>query len=157
MGLGGNGLVGCIKSHSCVEMEMMSESLDPSAGEASQRPSAVVEIVCVPGRQCVSFHRSPTFLWLQQASHCTCFMNLWASVYMKGFRNNLSAYIQLGDPANRFQFWTTLSRSQTQRMNSTTPPFLCKCLAVMFHSGLGFSLHGLFVLSFWRWWSKRTL
>jgi hypothetical protein len=61
VGLGGNGLVGCIKSHSCAEMEMMSESLDASAGEASQRPSAVVAIVCVPGRQCVSFHRSPTF------------------------------------------------------------------------------------------------
>ncbi len=60
MGLGGNGLVGCIKSHSCAEMEMISESLDASAGEASQRPSAVVAIVFVPGRQCVSFHRSPT-------------------------------------------------------------------------------------------------
>jgi hypothetical protein len=68
------------------------------------------------------FPSLPNFLWLQQALHCTCFMNLWASVCTKGFRNNLSAYIQLGDPANRFQFWTTLSRSQTQGMIPTTPP-----------------------------------
>lgn len=40
------------RMHSCAEMEMISETLDAWAGEASQRPSAVLAIVCVPGRQC---------------------------------------------------------------------------------------------------------
>ncbi len=93
--------------------------------------------VCTWSTVC-KFPSLPNFLLLQQALHCTCFMNLWASVCMKGFRNNLSAYIWFGDSTNRFQFWTTPSRSQTQRMNPTPPPFLCKCLAVMFNSGLGF-------------------
>ncbi len=51
------------RMHSCAEMEMISETLDAWAGEASQRPSAVLAIVCVPGRQCVSFYRSPTFYY----------------------------------------------------------------------------------------------